>query len=170
MENDKALAELLEFHRVQQLLHLEVKLLDTWRLREWLALFTEDGSYFVPPTDIPAAEANPKKHLYYIADNYARLEERVIRLEKRTCHAEHPRSKVQHLLSNIYMDGADQQGQLRVDAGFVVYRSKNGSTDMFVGSYQYLLREVDGELKIASKTCHLALDGLRPQAKISIIL
>lgn len=160
---------LLRYFQIQQLLFHEAQLLDSWQLTTWLELFTEDGSYFVPPTDVPAAEADPAKHLYYIADNRARLEERVIRLDKRTCHSEFPRSKVQHLVSNILLESDDGQ-EVGVTAAFVVYRTKNGHTDSFIGHYRYQLREVDGELKIVKKTCNLALDGLRPQAKISIIL
>ncbi|AKH70356.1 small subunit of phenylpropionate dioxygenase [Spongiibacter sp. IMCC21906] len=170
MTNDKAISELLQFHRIQHLLHKEANLLDSWQLNDWLAMFTEDGSYFVPPTDVPAEVADPAKHLYYIADNRARLEERVIRLDKKTCHSEYPRSKVQHLIGNIFLDSEDEQGQMHVKAAFVVYRSKNGTTDTFMGNYDYVLRDEKGELKIVKKTCNLALNGLRPQAKISIIL
>ena len=170
MEDKNAIAELLMAHRIQQLLYREAALLDSWQLTEWLNLFTDDGSYFVPPTDIPAEEADPAKHLYYIADNHDRLTERVIRLDKKTCHSEFPRSKVQHLVSNILIDDAADNGELKVKAAFVVYRSKNGGTDTFMGHYDYVLREVNGELKIVKKTCNLALNGLRPQAKISIIL
>lgn len=162
--------DLMRYFQVQQLLHHEAKLLDKWQLREWLELFTDDGCYFVPPTNVSADEADPAKHLYYIADNHTRLEERVIRLEKRTCHSEQPRSKIQHLISNILLEGEEVSGELLVSAGFHVFRTKNGRSESFVGSYQYVLREVEDELKIAKKTCNLALDGLRPQGKISILL
>lgn len=170
MSNENAMAELLRFYRVQQLLFKEASLLDAWQLQEWLALFTDDGSYFVPPTDVPAEEADPAKHLYYIADNHDRLTERVIRLDKKTCHSEYPRSKVQRLVSNILIDDVAADGTITVKAAFTVYRSKNGITDTFMGNYVYVLKEQGDELKISSKTCNLALNGLRPQAKISIIL
>jgi len=170
MNNIASQANLMRFFQVQQFLNYEASLIDSWQLDTWLDLFTEDGSYFVPPTDVAADEADPTKHLYYIADNRGRLQERVIRLEKKTCHAEFPRSKVQHLISNILLLGEDEQGRVLVSAAFLVYRTKNGHSDVFVGNYRYVLEERDGDLKIASKTCNLALDGLRPQAKISIIL
>lgn len=170
MNTEQTLAELLRFYRVQQLLYKEANLLDSWQLKAWLALFTEDGSYYVPPTDVAAEEADPAKHLYYIADNHDRLTERVIRLDKKTCHSEYPRSKVQRLVSNILIDNVAEDGSITVKAAFTVYRSKNGITDNFMGHYVYLLKECDGDLKIHRKTCNLALNGLRPQAKISIIL
>ncbi|AMO67488.1 aromatic-ring-hydroxylating dioxygenase subunit beta [Zhongshania aliphaticivorans] len=170
MNNIASQENLMRFFQVQQFLNYEASLLDSWQLDTWFELFTEDGAYFVPPTDVSAEEADPAKHLYYIADNHARLKERVIRLEKKTCHAEFPRSKVQHLVSNILLLGEDEQGRILASAAFVIYRTKNGQTDMFVGNYRYVLDERDGNLKIARKVCNLALDGLRPQAKISIIL
>ena len=38
---------------VEDFLYAEAALLDEWRLDEWLALFTEDGTYHVPSTDEP---------------------------------------------------------------------------------------------------------------------
>lgn len=170
MASESDLQEMFQYFRIQKLLNEEAKYLDDWRLQDWLSLYTEDASYYVPPTDIAAAEADPTKHLYYIADNRGRMDERVTRLEKKTCHAEFPRSKVQHVVSNIVVNDSLENGRLSVSASFVIYRSKNGSTDMFMGSYLYELANIEGQLRICKKVCSLALDGLRPQAKISIIL
>lgn len=164
------LQEMLQYYRVQKLLNAEARLLDEWCLQEWLELYTEDAHYYVPPTDVSAEEADPALHLYYIADSKDRMTERVVRLEKKTCHSEYPRSKVRHLVSNIHVDAENESGEIPVRANFVVYRSKNGATDMFMGEYIYSLVSAGDDLKIRRKTCSLALDGLRPQAKISIIL
>src|SRR5262245_53854066 len=71
--------------QVEDFMYLEAELLDEWRLKEWLALFTADASYYVPATDV-APDASPDTSLFYVADDRFRLEQRVERLLKRTAH------------------------------------------------------------------------------------
>ena len=153
---------------VEDLLFLEAELLDDWKLEQWLALYTQDATYSVPSTDLPA-DADPGKSLFYIADDRVRMQERVIRLMKKTAHSEQPRSRTRHLVSNVRI-GAMEGDQLGASAAFVTYRTKNGHTDTFIGSLRYRLqRQADG-LRIRDKRCVLDLDGLRPHGRISIIL
>jgi p-cumate 2,3-dioxygenase beta subunit len=154
--------------QVEDFIYAEAELLDDWKLGEWLALFAEDAVYQVPATDL-GDDATPDNNLFYIADDYARLKERVIRLEKRGAHAEHPRSKTRHLVTNVRVQ-ALPDGDVAARAAFVVYRAKGGLLDAFVGHVRYTLRP-DGETyRIREKRCALDMDGLRPQGRISIIL
>ena len=153
---------------VEDLLFLEAELLDDWKLEQWLALYTEDATYSVPSTDLPA-DANPDKSLFYIADDRMRMQQRVVRLMKKTAHAEYPRSRTRHLVSNVRV-GAMEGEQLNASAAFVTYRTKNGHTDTFIGSLRYRLQRQGEALRIREKRCLLDLDGLRPHGRISIIL
>jgi len=157
-----------DFLAVQDLIFKEAALIDGWQLDDWLGLFTEDAGYFVPPTDVDD-NASPEKTLFYIADDRARMEERVIRIKKKTAHSEFPRSKIRHLVSNIRILG-EADGVLSVEAAFVVYRTKDGATDAFMGRYAYTLKRDGDSFKISKKSCHLDMDGLRPHGRISIIL
>jgi p-cumate 2,3-dioxygenase beta subunit len=152
---------------VEDLLFLEADLLDTWKLNDWLALYTADAQYEVPSTDLPK-DADPDHNLFYIADNRARLEQRVIRLNKKTMWSEYPRSKTRHLVTNVRLLG--DADNIIVRAGFAVYRTKWGITDLFIGGYEYLLRREGDALRIRKKRCQLDLDGLRPQGRVSILL
>jgi p-cumate 2,3-dioxygenase beta subunit len=49
-------------------------------------------------------------------------------------------------------------------------RSKDITSDVFVGHYLHEIIERDGTLFIAKKTCVLDMEALRPHARISIIL
>jgi p-cumate 2,3-dioxygenase beta subunit len=153
---------------VEDFLFLEASLLDKWQLREWLALYTKDAEYQVPSTDLPR-DAEPDQGLFYIADDYMRLEQRVIRLEKKTIWSEYPRSKTRHMVSNVRVLGGTD-AEFKVEAAFAVYRTKWGNTDLFIGSYEYTLRKEAGELRVRKKRCLLDLDGLRPQGRVSILL
>lgn len=153
---------------IEDLLFLEADLLDQWKLNDWLALYTADARYEVPSTDL-AKDADPEHSLFYIADDRVRLEQRVIRLNKKTMWSEAPRSKTRHLVANVRVLGA-QDDDILVSAGFAVYRTKWGNTDLYIGGYQYALRREGDALRIRKKRCLLDLDGLRPQGRVSILL
>jgi p-cumate 2,3-dioxygenase beta subunit len=154
--------------RVEDLLWHEADLIDQWRLDEWLTLFTDDAHYYVPPSDIDGDTADPDTSLFYIMDDRNRMNERVIRLKKIGAHSEWPRSKVRHMISNVR---ATQDGDfIRARSSFAVWRSKDITSDVFVGHYLHDIIEHDGALLIAKKTCVLDMEALRPHARISIIL
>jgi p-cumate 2,3-dioxygenase beta subunit len=162
--NDKLMLRL----HVEELLYREADLLDRWRLDEWLTLFTDDAHYYVPPSDVDGDTADPDKSLFYIMDDRNRMQERVIRLGKIGAHSEWPRSKVRHLVSNVRVERAGDL--IKARSSFAVWRSKDITSDVFVGHYLHDLVDIDGQLKIAKKTCVLDMEALRPHARISIIL
>jgi p-cumate 2,3-dioxygenase beta subunit len=153
---------------VEDFLFEEADLLDKWRLPEWLELFTEDAQYQVPCMDLPP-DATPDRSLFYIADDRFRLGERVKRLMKRTAHVEFPHSKTRHLISNVRVRPRPDR-EIDVAAVFATYRTKDGITDLYLGSSDYRLLAVDGTFKIRSKRCMLDADALRPAGRISIVL
>src|ERR1051325_9113446 len=81
---------------VEEFLYREAALLDAWRLDEWLALFTADGRYLVPTTDLP--DGDPQKDLVFIDDDIVRLRARVERLKSRHGHREYPSSRTRRLI------------------------------------------------------------------------
>ena len=154
--------------RVEDLLFEEADLLDRWRLKEWLGLYTDDAWYHVPPNDVDGDTADPDQSLFYIIDDAVRMRERVSRLSKVAAHSEHPRSKVRHLVSNVRVE---RDGDIiRARSSFVVWRSKDSTSDAFVGHYIHDIVERDDRLRIAGKKCVLDMEALRPHARISIIL
>jgi len=153
---------------VEEFLYREAALLDSWKLEEWLALFTDDASYHVPTVGTPA-EVTPDNTLFYVADDRPRLRERVVRLQKKTAHVEWPRSRTRHMLTNVLIDGREGD-ELVVGAAFAVHRFKNGQADTYVGRYRYRLVPQDAGFRIREKRCMLDMDALRPHGRVSILL
>jgi p-cumate 2,3-dioxygenase beta subunit len=144
MNLNQADAEAFLFH--------ESALLDSWKLKEWAGLFTDDGVYLVPPLDQPEGM------------------QRALRLLKANAHAEFPRSKTRRLISNVRVTntGGDVA---HVAANFVVYRSRLDTLDCFPGHAEYeVVVRANDELAFRSKRAVLDLDTLRPHGKLSIIL
>ena len=158
-------------HEVEDFLFHEADLLDTWQLDAWANLFTDDGEYLIPPTDLP--DGDPSKHLFLVYDDRHRLGERAKRLGKKAAHAEFPHSRTRHLVTNVRItqDATQVNPVVNATCNFVVYRSKNGVNDIYPGHSLYrLVPQADGSFKIRSKRAVLDVDTLRPQGKVSIIL
>ncbi len=152
---------------LEDFLYAEAALLDAWRLDEWLALFVEGARYFIPPAGAED-DADPSTTLFYVADDYHRLTERVKRLKKRTAHAEFPRSRCRRLVSNVRVIDGDAS-RFTLTSNFVTWRSKLGVTDTFFGHHLYEMTRVDGALRILCKKTFLDQDDIRDQGKVSII-
>jgi p-cumate 2,3-dioxygenase beta subunit len=152
---------------VERFFFNEAGLLDEWRLTEWLALFTGDARYWVPATDLP--QGQPGGVLGLIDDDFTRLQARVDRLLSRHAHREFPWSRTRRFVTNVRVTGTDGD-QVKATASFLVYRIRNRHVDPYIGRYEYVLRRVEGELKIVSRAAILDLEALEPHATISFIL
>ena len=161
------LAALLLEREVEKFIIEEAAMLDEWRLDDWLALFTTEARYVVPATDTPAAD--PKETLALINDDMARLRGRVDRLKSRHAHREFPWSRTRRFITNVRVKEIIGE-EIVAHASFFVYRIRSGQVDPLIGSYVYMLRRVDGALKIASRRAVLDLEALRPHGTLSIIL
>ena len=151
---------------IEDFLYHEAALLDAWRLDEWLALMTEDGTYRVPSNDAP--QADPASALFTIADDMHRLRGRVTRLKDPHAHAEFPPSRTRRLISNVRIV---QQNPLLVEANFIVHRFRaNESVRQYVGRYRYGLVVQDGKLKIKSREAILDAMELGSLGSVSFIL
>lgn len=152
----------------EDLLFLEAQLLDEWRLDDWFALFTEDARYEVPSANSPD-DVSPANHLFYIADDHARLGHRVARLQKETAYAEYPRSRLIHHVGNVRIVEGDAR-QTVTRSTFLTYRSRNETMDVYGGHHRHILRREGGVLRIAFKRSHIDMLNLRPQGSVSIIV
>lgn len=153
---------------VEELFYREAALLDEWRLDEWLALLTEDAAYYVPPNDKP--DADHRSTLFTIADDAARLKERVKRLKDPNCHAEYPPSRTRRLIGNVRIL-SDDGGTIEATANFLIHRLRRGADiRLFVGHYRYRLRRQDGALKIAERRAILDSEELGLLGAVSFIL
>jgi p-cumate 2,3-dioxygenase subunit beta len=151
---------------VEEFLYQEAALLDSWRLDEWLALFTADGRYLVPTTDLP--DGDPQKDLVFIDDDMVRLHARVERLKSRHGHREYPSSRTRHFISNIRIKV--EENTIVATSSFIVYRFRMGESSPYVGWYEHRLKRMDGELKIQHRKAVLDLEALSEHGAVSIIL
>lgn len=153
---------------VEEFLYREAALLDAWQLDEWLALTTADCGYYIPPNDKP--DADHRSTLFTVADDHARLTERIKRLKDPNAHAEYPPSRTRRLISNVRIVGGDGD-TIEAAANFVVYRFRRGDDQRaFIGHYRFKLRRENGALKLAERRAILDGEELGALGAVSFIL
>jgi p-cumate 2,3-dioxygenase beta subunit len=152
---------------VEEFLYAEAALLDEWRLDEWLALFTDDATYSVPPTD--ARDAEPDDTLFLVADDRARLASRVEQLSGKNAWSENPQSRTRRMISNVRIRKVEGE-RVSATSNFVVYRMRSERVATYVGHYEHVLLRTDGSFRIAQRRAVLDLESLRDVGKVSIIL
>jgi len=151
----------------EELFSREARLLDEWRLNDWLDLLTDDVRYEIPSTDQPNASAATS--LFLVADDRRRLESRVGQLLGPSAWAENPRSRTRRLITNVEVLGEGRDGS-EIGANFAVWRFRNDLTDVYVGHYRYRVVRQHGALRIRYRRAVLDLESLRPHGKVSFIL
>ena len=156
---------------VEDFLFREAALLDDWRLDDWVSLFTEDGRYVVPTTDLP--DGDPSRDLVFIDDDITRLRARAVRLNSRHAHREYPWSRTRRFISNVRVEETGD-GELSVTSNVLVYRFRAGEGAPYVGSIHYILRRGVGsdggaDFKIAYRRAVLDMEALSSHGAVSII-
>lgn len=153
---------------VEDFLYREADLLDRWKLDDWLALLTDDASYYVPPNDKP--DGDHRFTLFTVADDIVRLRERLIRLKDPNCHAEWPPSRTRRMISNVRIVGVED-GLILVEANFAIFRHRrNEPVREFIGRYKHKLKLTDGGLKIAERRAILDAEELGQMGSVSFLL
>jgi biphenyl 2,3-dioxygenase beta subunit len=136
-------------HTVEQFLYAEAELLDDYRFDEWIDLFTDDVTYWVPNRETrPARErhlevAAPDEAAIILDDKFF-LTGRVRRITSGISWSEEPPSRVRRLITNVRVQPGEKPGELHVRSNFYAYRSRlERHQDWFVGQRFDVLRPAD---------------------------
>jgi 3-phenylpropionate/cinnamic acid dioxygenase small subunit len=131
----------------------EAALLDARRFRDWMGLFTEDGTYWVPAVpnqESPFDEAS----LFY--DDRELMKTRVDRLEHPRIHVQTPPSRTAHLVGNITIEHAEEaKGEYLVGSTVIMVEYRDDHQRVFAGRQQHRLRRDGSGLRIVQKRVDL---------------
>jgi len=147
----------------------EARLLDERRYDEWLALFADDGRYWVPLQG--AAQVDPISHNSLAYEDRLLLTLRVERLKNPRAHSQQPRSRCQHVLQrSIAVESTDAAADgYELRTPFLYVESRDHEPVMLTGSYRHVLVAVDGAWKIRLKRVDL-LDADRSLPAIQLFI
>ena len=141
----------IEYRAVVDFVYREARLADEARYAEWLALWTDDGVYWVPATTDP--DADPDKHISHIYDNRGRLETRIKLSQSGHRYSQEPASRMRRLVSNIEAAPVEN-GELVVESNFALAElaiQAKREMHWWVGRTTHRLRRVGGELRMCRK-------------------
>lgn len=149
----------------------EAALLDAGRHDEWLALFAEDGRYWVPL--LGARQVDPLSHNSIAYEDRLLLQLRVERLKNPRAHSQRPPSRCQHVLQRSVVEAGDaavaEPGTQRLRTPFLYIEARGDEEVMLTGSSRHLLVRIDGVWKIRQKRVDL-LNAERPLPAIQLFI
>ena len=145
----------------EQFLYHEARLLDTQRYEEWLALFTEDATYWVP---LEQGQKDPHETSSIIHDDRTLLELRVKQLRHPRAHARLPLARTVHQVGNVVPLG-EANGELRIGSTLTLVEFRNEKQRLYGALVEHRLRKSGDTFRIAHKRIDLInseaeLDGI----------
>ena len=146
---------------IESFLIAEARLLDERRWDDWLALFTEDGWYWVP---LEEGQANPREVVSLIYDDRRLLETRVRRLAEAALHAQTPVSRSSRIVANVTVEAEDGD-EVTVRAKFEMVESRRDVRRVFAGTTWHRLLRAGDDFRIRWKRvdlvdCDAVHDGI----------
>jgi 3-phenylpropionate/cinnamic acid dioxygenase small subunit len=151
---------------VEDLVFREAELADTHQFDQWLSLWADEALYWVPCNE---DEIDPRTHVSIIYEDRDKIEGRLYRLKGKHAHSQLPRSRLMRVVSNIRIVEGDARTQAVVTANFVLGEIRSGHQQVWIGRVRYVLKRVEGQLKIAEKKV-LLLANDAPVANLTFII
>ena len=160
-------ADPVELQReVEAFLFAEARMLDEGRLDEWLALFTDDAHYVIPIRHtfaegdgfLPVGDVQ----VMHMDEDRAGLAQRIARLATGHAHAETPRSRTRHFVTNVEVEAKPGRSEVSVRSNVLLFQGRRDtSEELFSAARRDILRPHAAGWHIASRTVLLDHTVLR---------
>jgi benzoate/toluate 1,2-dioxygenase subunit beta len=152
---------------VEQFIYREARLQDELAYDEWEALWTDDAIYWVPAG---SDDIDPTTQMSILFDNRSRIATRIKQLKTGKRHSQNPPSRLRRLISNVeLLERADDEGDVRLGANFLIYESRERGVTLWAGRSEYRLRPTGDGFMLAYKKV-LLVDNDRPLNTMSFLV
>jgi benzoate/toluate 1,2-dioxygenase subunit beta len=146
---------------IERFLYHEARLLDEGRLDEWLALFTDDATYWIP---LEKDQADPLTTSSILYDDRRLLEVRVRQFQHPRAHGRVPAPRTVHQVGNVEIVEEAGDG-IRVASTLVLVEYRQERQRVWGALVEHRLRRLAGGWRIAAKRVNLVnseseLDGI----------
>jgi 3-phenylpropionate/cinnamic acid dioxygenase small subunit len=147
--------------KIEEFLYYEAHLLDTQRLEEWLALFTEDATYWLP---LERDQKDAAETSSIIHDDRTLLELRVKQARHPRAHARLPLARTVHQVSNV-VSRETEKDEFEVHSTLVLIEFRSERQRVWGALVEHRLRRTGESYHIARKRVDLVnsegeLDGI----------
>jgi 3-phenylpropionate/cinnamic acid dioxygenase small subunit len=131
----------------------EARLLDERRFREWMELFADDGTYWVPAAP---DQKNPFDQASLFYDDRELMKTRIERLEHPRIHVQTPPSRTAHLVGNVVVEESDAgKDEFLVASTFIMVEYRDEAQRLFAGRQRHRLRRHGDDFRIVQKRVDL---------------
>jgi len=154
----------------EEFLYFEARLLDTQRYEDWLELFTQDATYWVP---LEQGQKDPFETSSLIHDDRTLLALRVKQLRHPRAHARMPLARTVHQVANVMVE-SDSPNEVVVASTLSVIEFRNDKQRLYGALVQHRLRRMkDGNANGSFRIAHKRVDLVNSEGEldgISILL
>ncbi|MEO0389784.1 MAG: aromatic-ring-hydroxylating dioxygenase subunit beta [Pseudomonadota bacterium] len=138
---------------VVDFIYAEARMLDEGRFAEWLALWLEDGHYWMP---LDYKQTDPLNETSLLYEDHFMLRLRVERLEGARTFSQKPKSRCHHVLSRPDVDVFDlDEGRFQTRTAMHYVETRLDEQMLLACTATHDLALVDGALRIANKKVEL---------------
>lgn len=142
-----------ELAAIERLLYQEATYLDKSDLEGWLALYAEDGTYWMP---VMEDQADPINHVSIFYDDRVMMEIRKRNFVHPRAASKDHKVRSSHIIANIRIEEKDDStGNCTVASNFQALQFYRGEQTMYGGTYTHELIAIDDSYKIKSKRVNL---------------
>ncbi len=166
------IAQRLTRSEAEDVLYREARALDERRFDDWLAMYHDDVTFWMPawkdettPTNDPERELSL---IYYVGKQS--LADRVWRLGSGLSNASLIPARVSHLVGNVIVDASEGEGAVVLSAFAVNYHDARANrTHQFFGHYRHQLQSVGNRWLIIGKKITLMNDCIPTVADLYML-
>lgn len=137
--------------RVEEFLFHEARLLDEREFEAWMALFSDDGIYWIPATP---GQQDPLGEVSIAYEDRQLLDVRVRRLRHPENYADQPQARTRRVIGNVMLDEGDSVVTV-VRSNFMLVEIQNDAQRMFAGEYVHTLKPAGDSFQIGQKRVDL---------------
>ena len=137
--------------RVEEFLFHEARLLDDREFEAWMALFADDGIYWIPARP---GQTDPLGEVSIAYEDRQLLDVRVRRLRHPENYADQPPARTRRVIGNIVLD-AGENDAIVVRSNFTLTEFQNDAQRWFAGGYVHRLIPDGENYRIAEKRVKL---------------
>jgi benzoate/toluate 1,2-dioxygenase beta subunit len=131
---------------VEKFLYLQAEILDEAEWDDWLALFTEDGHYWMPARE-EQKDGEGVPNIFW--EDHDIMKMRIRRNTHPHAHSQSPHNRLSHVVSNVIIEKEEANGDIIVRSRFHCAEYFRYQVRQFSGKYRHYLRKTPDGYKIA---------------------
>lgn len=145
-------------YKITQFYYQEAYYLDHREYDKWLDMLSDDIEYRMPlrVTVDNAVGSNVNENMTYVSDTKEDLEMKVERLFTKSAWVDNPATRQRHYITNVMIEPGSEPDEYKVKSAFLYKRSRSSDpeTEEIFGEREDILKKINGEWKITSRTIY----------------